>query len=325
MANLYKKYFMKQKMMRTVIIATLPLIFMGIYSYGWRSLALLLFNICVGSIVEYLTETRIYKRKKISEAAIVTAILYTLTLPPSLPLWISAIGIAFSIFFGKAVYGGFGRNIFNPALVGRAFIYINFPQPLTIHWNSVANADRLINGIGGFGQWLTPAIDGTTSATPMMAFREAGTIFDQIGLALGQVPGTIGETVKVLIILAAIYLIVKKVVSWQIMAAQLVGFVGASLIFKAMGVDTVPDPLVGILMGGFLFGAVFMATDPISAPKTTPAKWIYGILIGIIVVVIRGFALFSGGMMFAILIGNVFVPIMDYVVNRSKKKPVKAV
>ena len=154
----------------------------------------------------------------------------------------------------------------------------------------------------------------------MMAFRDSGTVVDHLQLLLGQIPGSIGEAYKFLIILAAIYLIWKKVASWEIMASTVLGFVGMTLIFNMMGQTNVPDPLTGLLMGGFLFGAVFMATDPISAPKTSPAKWIYGIIIGVCVVVIRGFALFSGGMMFAILLGNVFAPIMDYVVNRSKQK-----
>lgn len=320
MTAFYSKLFMKQKMMRTVLLATLPIIFMGVYSYGWRALVLTLFNILIAVVVEYLCETKMYKRKKVSEAVIVSAVLYTLTLPPALPFWISGIGIAFGVFFGKAVYGGFARNIFNPALVGRTFIYINFPQPLTINWNVIANSENFVSGIGGLNKWITPLIDGTTGATPMMAFRESGTIVDHLELFLGQVPGSIGEAYKFLIVLAAIYLLVKKVASWEVIAAQLVGFVGMSLVFNVMGQANVPDPLTGLLMGGFLFGAVFMATDPISAPKTSPAKWVYGILIGVCVVVIRGFALFSGGMMFAILLGNVFTPIMDYMVNRAKQK-----
>lgn len=322
MKDLYNKFFLTQKMMRTVLLAVLPLVIFGIYSYGWRVLALLVFNIVIASLVEYLTEQKMYGRKKISEAAIVSAVLFTLTLPPSLPFWISGIGIAIGIFFGKAVFGGFGRNIFNPAIVGRTFIYINFPQPLTIAWNQTATS--AFHGLGGFTQWLTPAIDGTSMATPMMAFRQEGIIANHLNLFLGQTPGVIGEACKLLIILAAIYLIVKKVASWEIMLSQVLGFVGMSLIFHLMGVTTVPDPLTGLLMGGFLFGAVFMATDPISAPKTRPAKWIYGIIIGLVTVIIRGFALFSGGMMFAILMGNTFGPIIDYVVKKRQASKAEA-
>ena len=316
----YEKYFMKQKMMRTVLLPLSIISLFAIYNFGLRALLLLVFNIVVACIVEYLCETKIYKKKKISEAVIVTAILYTMTLPVSLPLWISAIGIAFGVFFGKMVFGGFGKNIFNPALVGRVFIYINFPNPLTIAWNEAASGLP-----GGFTSMIMPHIDQVSTATPMLLFRNDGGTLDALKLFLGNVPGVIGETSKLLIILAAIYLIYKKVASWEIMAGSIIGFSGLSLIFNLMGVESVPNPIYGMLLGGFLFGVVFMATDPVSAAKTVPGKWIYGIIIGVVTIIIRGFALFSGGMMFAILIGNLFAPIIDYTVRgmQAKKKAKK--
>lgn len=314
MNSFFQKFFIKQKMMRTVLLAVLPILLYATYLFGLRTLALVAFNIVIACLVEYICETKIYKRKKVSEAVIVTAVLYTMTLPVSLPFWISGVGIAFAVFFGKMLFGGFGKNVFNPALVGRAFIYVNFPQPLTISWNAPATGS-----LGGFGTWLAPAIDTASTATPMLAFRNAAESTDLLKLFIGNIPGSIGETSALLIILGAAYLIYKKVASWEIMAACIVGFTALTLVFNAMGVESVPSPLVGLLSGGFLFGSVFMATDPISAPKTRFAKWFYGILIGIVVVIIRGFALFSGGMMFAILIGNTFGPIVDYVINKRKK------
>ena len=158
----------------------------------------------------------------------------------------------------------------------------------------------------------------------MTMFKLDGSLESVNSMLLGNIPGVIGETSKVLIIIAAIYLIVKKVASWEIMAGSTLGFVALSLILRAMGVTTVPDPISGILMGGFLFGTVFMATDPISAAKTTLGKWIYGVIIGVVTVIIRGFALFAGGVMFAILIGNTFAPIIDYAINAAKAKKKEA-
>ena len=139
---------MNQKMMRTVITALIPLVIASIFFFGWRSLVLIGWSILVGTMTEYIFErTSGNKKGKVSEAVFVTSLLYALTLPPSLPLWIAAVGIIFGVLFGKLVFGGFGRNIFNPALVGRAFIYISFPEPLTIQWTNAASSFP-----GGFGK-----------------------------------------------------------------------------------------------------------------------------------------------------------------------------
>lgn len=318
MSSILKNYFIKQKMMRTVIISLLPLILASIYFFGWRSLLLLLIVTLGGVITEGLYEKK--QGKKISEAIFVTCILYVLTLPPGTPFWIAVVGIVFGVFFAKEVFGGFGKNLFNPALVARAFIYISFPEPLTIRWYQPA-----VGFPGGFTKYLTESIDAVAQSTPMLKFREAGVTEPISNLLLGKVSGSLGETCAVLIIIAGIYLIYKKVASWHIMAAVFVGFMVANTGLYLLGSPSIPDPLFGLLSGGFLFGMVFMATDPISAPKTKEGKWIYGILIGIVTVIIRGYALFAGGMMFAILIGNTFAPLIDegvkyYKTSRKNKR-----
>lgn len=252
--------------------------------------------------------------RKTSEAIFVSCILYTMTLPPSTPYWIAIIGIIFGILFAKEVFGGFGKNVFNPALVARAFVYVCFPTPLTIEWSKAA-----LGFPGGFSTYLTEGIEAVSQATPMLLFRDTGKLTSLVDLLIGNVSGSIGETSAILIILAGIYLVYKKVASWQIMAGVLIGFTGLSGILYALGNSQIPNPLFGILAGGLLFGTIFMATDPISAPKTKEGKWIYGILIGIVTVIIRGYALFAGGMMFAILIANTFAPIIDEGVNAYKK------
>ncbi|NLW41069.1 MAG: RnfABCDGE type electron transport complex subunit D [Tissierellia bacterium] len=307
-----KKYFIKQNMMRTVIISLIPITISSIYFFGWRTLVLLFWVTLFGVGTEWIYEK--IQGKKISEAIFVTCILYILTLPPSTPIWIAVVGIVFGVFFGKEVFGGFGRNLFNPALVARAFVYITFPEPLTIKWSEVATAFP-----GGFATYITESIDAVSQATPMLIFRETGEMVALSRLLLGNVPGSLGETSAILIILAGIYLLYKKVAAWQTMAGVLVGFTGLSGLLYLLGNPQIPNPIFGILSGGFLFGMVFMATDPISSPRTKEGKFIYGILIGLVTVIIRGYALFAGGMMFAILIGNTFAPIIDEGVNYIKK------
>lgn len=311
-SNFMKKYFVNQKMMRTVIISLIPIILSSIYFFGWRSFVLLLWVTLIGVGTEWIFEKKY--GKKISEAIFVTCILYVLTLPPTTPFWIAAVGIIFGVIFGKEVFGGFGRNVFNPALVARAFVYVSFPEPLTIHWAKAATGFP-----GGFAFYATEHIDAISQATPMLLFRETGEMISSIKLLLGNVSGSLGETSAILIILAGIYLIYKKIASWQIMAGVLLGFTGFNSILYYLGNPQIPSPIFGILSGGLLFGAIFMATDPISAPKTKEGKWIYGILIGIVTVIIRGYALFAGGMMFAILIGNTFAPIIDEGIRYYKK------
>lgn len=317
---MYSKFFKKQKMMRTVLIASAPLVVYGIYVFGWRVLALLLCNMVVASLVEYISEKKLYKKNQITEAALVTATLFTLTLPPSLPFWMSAVGVAFAIFFGKEVFGGFGKNVFNPAIVGRAFLLLNFPAQMT-HFNVPANGEKLINGLAGFTKWITPGLDTIGGATPMLHLRNTGQLVGHTNLFLGNISGSIGEISTLLIILGGAYMIYKKVASWEMIVASFIGFFATSYILIALGFgQSVYLPIEGVLMGGFVFGSFFMVTDPISAPKQIQAKWFYGILIGSLVVVIRSFTSFVGGMMFAILIAEVVTPIIDYVFQQRNKK-----
>lgn len=307
------KSFMKQKMMRTVIKSLIPVTIASVYFFGWRSLLLLAVVTVFGLGTEWIFAKK-YNRK-VSEAVFVSCILYTLTLPPSTPYWIAVVGIIFGIMFSKEVFGGFGKNIYNPALAARAFVYVCFPAPLTMGW-----ANPAMGLPGGFGTYITQTVDAMASATPMLAFRESGVLANFTDLLFGNVAGSLGETSAILIILAGVYLVYKKVASWEIMLSTILGFAGLSAILILLGNPEIPNVLYGVFSGGLIFGAVFMATDPISAPKTKEAKWIYGALIGIITVIIRGYALFAGGIMFAILIANTFAPIMDEAVRHLKKR-----
>lgn len=302
--------FMKQKMMRKVIYALIPLILAGIYFYGWRTLVLLTVVTLAACATEWLFIRK--TTKKITEAVLVTAILYTLTLPPSVPFLIAIIGIVFGVLFGKMVFGGFGKNPFNPALVGRAFIYVNFPRAMTMEW--IEPAKGLMGNLSRF------TVDTISQSTPMLNYRSTGEMADMSKIILGNIAGSIGETSAILIILGGLYLLYTKTASKETVIGLLGSFIILSGALYFMGMEQIPNPIFGLFSGGLLFGAFFMATDPISSPKTKEAKYIYGALIGIITVIIRGFALFAGGMMFAILIGNTFAPILDEMVKLFKSR-----
>lgn len=225
----------------------------------------------------------------------------------TIPFWMAGVGAVFAIVFGKMVFGGFGMNVFNPAIVGRTFIYISFPNAMTVQW-----LKPFSSWPGGFTSWQNSA--AITSATPMSLFKSSGEITSTWHLASGLIPGSAGETSAILIALAAIYLIVTKTAKWQSMLATLLGFTISVLAFYQQ------NPFPFILSGGLLFGSVFMVTDPISMPKNKTAIWIYGVLVGFLTVFIRKFSLFTEGFMFALLLANTFMPIIEYALDRSKRK-----
>jgi Na+-transporting NADH:ubiquinone oxidoreductase subunit B len=308
------KGFQNQAMMRKVEIALAPIVLASVYFYGWRTLVLQLTVLAFAIFGEWLFVRK--STRKISESVLVSAMLFTLTLPPSTPLWIGAVGILFGIVFGKMVFGGFGKNIFNPALVGRAFVYVSFAGPMTSTWSS-----HFSSGLGGFAAYAAPRlpIDALASATPMLVYRASSSLPPLVSLFTGTVNGSLGETSALLILAAGAYLVYTKTAAWQPIAGTLTGFLITSLLLSGLGYQEVLPVPYGLLSGGFLFGTLFMVTDPVSSPKTKEAKWIYGILIGCVTVIIRAFALFAGGIMFAILIGNTFAPLMDEAVKAIKK------
>ncbi len=303
--------FLKQKVMRRVLYALAPVLLTGIYYFGWRVLAVVLTAIVFGVATEW-----VFKRKsggKVTEAVLVTAVLYALTLPPRTPLWVVAVGIIFGVTFGKEVFGGFGRNVFNPALVGRAFVYVSFAKYLTAQWSAPASGFP-----GGFARFTTEPIDVLSSSTPMLIFRDSGVTTAYADLFLGKISGSIGETSALVILLAGLYLLYTKTAARETVLSVFAGFLALSVPLYYAGVSAVPDPLFGLLSGGLFFGAFFMATDPISSPKTKTGRVLYGLLIGMVTVIIRAFALFPGAIMFAVLIGNTFAPIIDEGVKATK-------
>jgi len=296
------KIIMRQKMMDKVLLALLPIILFSIFLFGWRVLAV----IAVANVFAFGAEYFFIRKKKngkVSSAAFVTATLLALSLPPTIPFWIVAVGVIVAIVFGKMVFGGFGMNIFNPAIVGRTFIYVSFPNEMTINW-----LKPFTKFPGGLAAWQNSEL--LTSATPMSPDKLQSVAIPQ--LFLGNIAGSIGETSALLILLAGIYLIITKTAKWQ----GIVAFFLTSALFSTIFYQA--NPLPFLLSGGAMFGAIFMITDPVSSPRNITALWIYGALVGFLTVLIRRYALFTEGFMFAILLANTFTPIIEFGLNKAK-------
>ncbi len=297
---------LKQKMMNKVLYALIPIILFAIFLYGWRILLVIL----ISNIFAFLTEYLFIRKKKfgkVSMAAFVTGTLLALTLPPTIPFWIAAVGSIVAISFGKMVFGGFGMNVFNPAIVGRTFIYISFPNAMTMQW-----LRPFTKFPAGFTVWHNPSM--ITTATPMIEYNNSTKLTELPQLFLGTISGSMGETSAILIFLAGIYLIITKTAKWQPMLSVLISFTLFTSIFYGT------NPLPFILSGGLMFGMIFMITDPVSMPKDKTAIWIYGLLVGFLTVFIRKFSLFTEGFMFALLLGNIFMPIIEFGLKQIKMK-----
>jgi Na+-transporting NADH:ubiquinone oxidoreductase subunit B len=217
------------------------------------------------------------------------------------------------VAIGKMMFGGFGQNVFNPAMVGRCLIYITFPLQMTNRW-----VEPIWGGWGGFARWSAP-MDTVSRATPLVGLREGGVVAWQ-DLFLGSVSGSLGETSAVLILIGGLFIIFKKAASWRLALSCILGGIFVSALFKIVGFANIPSPAATLLAGSFLFGSFFVVTEPVSGAKTKIGQWIYGGMTGALVVVLRGFSNFSEGVMFSILIMNAFVPILDHTVRQIQAK-----
>ena len=265
----------------------------------------------VGSIWEGIFN--IIRGHEFSEAFLVTGLLFTLTLPPTIPLWQVAVGVSFGLIFAKEVFGGVGRNFMNPALVSRAFIYFAYPAQIT-------------------GDAVWTAVDGVSSATPLgqVAAAEVGKAMSSVDVTwmqtfLGTIPGSMGETSTLACLFGAFVLLITRIAPWRVMASTLIGALLCASYFYMQQSATNPlwaiPPHWHLAMGGFAFGLVFMATDPVSAAHTHTGQWLYGLLIGIVAIMIRvANPAYPEGIMLAILLGNVFAPLFDYFVIQANIK-----
>ena len=327
--------FDSKRMMVTVILALLPATAIGIYNIGYQRMLLLGLEMgfweligqgllrfipiiavtyAVGLGWEFMFA--VIRRHEVSEGFLVSGFLIALIVPPSIPLWQLVIAVSFGVVIGKEIFGGTGMNIFNPALVVRAFLFFAYPGQ-----------------ISGDVVWI--AADGMTAATPLALAAEgaeapiasvlASRGFGVMESFIGLIPGSIGETSTAAILLGALLLIVTGVGSWRIMLSMLLGGVGMALLLNMVA----PHPghflalpvHYHLVLGGFAFALVYMATDPVSAAATNTGKYIYGFLCGVLAILIRTLnPVFPEGAMLAILFMNMFAPLIDHYVVRSNVK-----
>ncbi len=332
-----------QRYMMMVILAVVPCLFFGMYNVGLQAFAAdgkppdawPMFWFGVQTVMPLVLISYLFgfgweivfaaiRKHPISEGVFVSCILFPLTLPPTTPWWQAAIGISFGVVIGKEVFGGTGRNFLNPALTGRAFLYFAYPVQMSgdAVWTAVASRG-------------TETVDAITAATPLViagAAETAGTVeqtlnvagYDLYTLFMGFYPASIGASSTLLCLLGAAALILLGVASYRIILGDIIGVVAMGYLLNLFaGEGAMPylsmNPWYHLVMGGTAFGIAFMTTDPVSAPHTHTARWIYGFLIGVLTVIIRVFnPAFPEGIMLAILFMNVFAPLIDHLVVRLR-------
>ncbi len=334
-----------QRYMLIVISAALPCLFFGMYNVGlqafqaaslpldtwpifWFGVRTVMPLVIISYLVGFGWEIifAVVRKHPISEGVFVTAILFPLTLPPTTPWWQVALGISFGVVIGKEVFGGTGRNFLNPALTGRAFLFFAYPTRMS--------GDAVWTALAARAE---PGVDAISAATPLVvAFTAPASnvveqTLDKVGyswstLLLGLYPDSIGSSSTLLCLLAAIGLILVGVASYRIILGGVIGIVATGYLMNLFAGQGGPpmlgmNPWYHLLIGGTAFGVVFMCTDPISAPHTHVSRWIYGLCIGFLTVVIRIFnPAYPEGIMLAILLMNVFAPLIDHAVVGLKLK-----
>lgn len=334
-----------KRIMSFVVIALIPAMLFGMYNVGYQNflysglegswfemflygflavLPKIIVSYVVGLGIEFVVAQ--WKKEEIQEGFLVSGMLIPLIIPVNTPLWILAIAVAFSVIFAKEIFGGTGMNIFNPALITRAFLFFSYPSSMT-GGTDVWVSQEPIFGLGG--QVLATLPDGVSAATPLgQAAVDAAFRPDVTNAVVGLIPGSIGETSVIAIALGAILLLWTGVASWKTMLSVFVGGAATGALFHAIGLSSL-TAIDHLVLGGFCFGAVFMATDPVTSARTENGKYIYGFLIGVVAILVR--VLNPGypeGMMLAILLMNLFAPLIDYCfiqsnINKRAKRALK--
>ncbi len=299
--------FQTRRLMLDVVIALLPAWLVGLYFFGIGALVVTLISVvsCVG--IEYLLQRFVMKKKELTisdGSALVTGLLLAMNVPSNLPWWIIVIGALMAIGVGKVSFGGLGNNLFNPALFARAFLLISFPVQMTT-W-PVPIESRL------------HYLDAATGATPLSLMKAAikgGATLDQLpstmDMIFGQMGGSLGEVSAIALLLGFAYLLIRKVITWHIPVAIFASVFVLSGIFYLVNPAVYANPVVELLVGGLMLGAIFMATDYVSSPMSKKGMLVFGCGIGLLTVVIRTWGAYPEGVSFAILIMNAFVPLID--------------
>jgi Na+-transporting NADH:ubiquinone oxidoreductase subunit B len=319
-----------KRTMSVVIIALMPALIFGMWNVGYqyhlaigehvgilpnfwfgflKVLPIIIVSYVAGLTVEFIFAQ--YRGHEVNEGFLVSGMLIPMIVPVTIPLWMVAVATIFAVVIGKEAFGGTGMNIFNPALLTRAFLFFAYPGSIT---GDKVWIYGLTKGVG--------TVDGFSGETPLG--KAALGFYDQIpplsDMIIGIIPGSIGETSKIAILIGAVILLLTRVGSWRVILSTVAGGIIMTLIFNLAGVNEYMriDPITQIMMGGFLFGAVFMATDPVTSAQTNRGKWIFGFLTGIFAIMIRVFnPAYPEGMMLAILLMNTFAPLIDYYVIQT--------
>lgn len=329
-----------KRVMILVVIALVPCYFFGAYNIGYQSalaegiqrswsqnmwlgwktiLPILITTFIAGAFWEVLFA--VVRKHEINEGFLVTCALIPLIMPPTIPLWQVFVATTFGIVIGKEIFGGVGMNIFNPALVARAFIFFSYPGQISGDKVWVLAPD----GFSGATALAVPAgVEGGQAVSLLQQVTQFD--FSWWNMFLGFIPGSIGETSKLLIILGALFLAITKIASWRIMIGAFLGMVATALVtnyFAPYSTNTMLSlpPQYHLVMGGFLFGVTFMATEPVTSTHTDRGRWIYGFMIGFLTVIIRAVnPAYPEGTMLAILLLNAFAPLIDYFVVKGNIK-----
>lgn len=310
---LLKQQLTTGQAMRDAIYALLPATLAAVWLFGLGALLVLTASIAGALVTEWLFSPPEQRSARLQDAsALLTGLLLGLSLPPALPLWMAFLGGAVSIGLGKVIWGGLGHNLFNPALMGRAFLGATFPTAMTT-WSVQGSGEGFFRIYSSNLAWpfMQPEYDAVSAATPLglMKFEQQPT--GLLDLMFGNTAGSLGETSGLLLLVGGVFLLLRREIDWRIPAGILLSVALFSGILYATDSARYPDPLFSVFAGSLLLGAFYMATDPVTSPLTPRGAWIFAIGIGLLVVLIRVFGGFPEGVMYAILLMNSATPLID--------------
>ncbi|KAA3611205.1 MAG: RnfABCDGE type electron transport complex subunit D [Calditrichaeota bacterium] len=303
--------------MRNVVWALIPISAFSVYAFGISALLVLVTAVVSSVLAEHLFCKITNTETTISDwSATITGLLFGLTLPPNFPLWMVFSGGFIAIGLGKFIFGGLGYNVFNPALVGRAVLQAAFPVAITT-WYPAFTADRFttLSSSTFTFPFATPVYDTVSGATPLSAFKFDKIAADSMDLVMGLTSGSIGETSAILILLGGLYLIYRNMMNWRIPVSMLGSVFIISGLLHLFNDQLYASPLFMLFSGGLMLGAVFMATDMVASPITPLGCWVYGAIIGTLIIVIRTWGGLPEGVMYAILLGNAISPHIDNLIR----------
>ncbi|UCG52220.1 MAG: RnfABCDGE type electron transport complex subunit D [Candidatus Latescibacterota bacterium] len=316
--------------MRHVIYALAPVMLAAVYFFGLSGLLLIASCVLGCVLTEWVFTGRGSLRKSTigDGSAIVTGLLLALTLPPGLPLWMAFLGGVAAIVLGKVIFGGLGHNVFNPSLTGRAFLQACFPVALTT-WAPFGNLSMFteLRGDSFALPFTTPRVDAISAATPLAKMKWESVPTEVTELLIGSIPGSLGETSALLILLGGGYLAIRKFLNWRIPVGIFATVFVFATLLHLINPERFPDGAFHLLSGGLMLGAVFMATDPVTSPVTPRGCWLFAIGVGLLVIAIRQFGGLPEGVMYSILLMNGLTPLIDrytqpriYGVRKPEKK-----